>query len=486
MKLKNILKGINYTLENGDLEINITNISDSSKKISNDGLFICIDGTKTDGHEFIKDAIKKGAKAVIVTKNINVANKTIAVIKLDDSRSAMSDIAANFYGNKFSFKFIGLTGTNGKTTTSFMIRSILMKDNMNVGVIGTSGVFFNSECLRGEDLTTPDPLELFKYLNILEKKSADVVVCEMSAHALYFKKNRGVMTDIAVFSNLTEDHLDFFGNMENYGRAKMSYFSGDASKIGLVNIDDELGRKIQDEYNIPIYSYSVLKKADFYATKINLKKRSFVFTSASEKIKIKLTMPGIYNVYNALSAAGVCTLLGMKLKTIKFGLENMSEVAGRFNVYDFGKKGKVILDFAHTPDGLEKVLTAARGLVRKNGKLISVFGCGGNRDKNKRPIMGEISGTIADYTIISIDNPRYEEPYSVMEDIAVGIKKTSSPYEIVMPREKAIERAVELASKNDVIVVSGKGVEPYYEVKGVKHVYHEDEVIKSLQLRYKK
>ena len=247
-----------------------------------------------------------------------------------------------------------------------------------------------------------------------------------------------------------------------------------------------MGKEIQDDYKIPIYSYSCKKEADFYATKINLKRSSFVFNHSLGKYKITVGIKGLYNIYNALSVASVAVILGISERYIKEGLALLPEIRGRFNIFDFGKKGKVILDFAHTPDGLEKVLTATKELKGKRGKLISVFGCGGNRDKAKRPIMGEISGSIADYTIISIDNPRFEEPYSVMEDIAEGLKKIDAPYEIVMPREKAIERAIELSSKHDIIVVSGKGVEPYYEVKGKKYEYHEDEVIKNLQIKYKK
>ena len=486
MKLVKLFKGIDYTLVNGTLDKNINKICDSSKKVTENSIFICIEGTKQDGHKYIGEVIKKKVSCIVIEKDVNINFKDITVIKVKNAREVMSDLAANFYGKTFNFKFIGFTGTNGKTTSSFMLRSILMSEGKNVGLIGTSGVFFNNETIRGEDLTTPDPIELYKILNIFQKKKADYVVAEMSAHALYFTKNRGIMTDIAVFSNLTQDHLDFFGTMENYGKAKMAYFSPNMSRIGIVNIDDELGKSIQDDYKIPIYSYSCNGKADFYATKINLKRNSFVFNHSHSSFKIKLSMPGLYNIYNALSAVSAAVMLGIPEKYIKLGLLNLPEIAGRFNVFDFGKKGKVVLDFAHTPDGLLKVLTAAREYKGKKGRIISVFGCGGNRDKGKRPIMGEISGTYADYTIISIDNPRYEKPYSVMEDIAEGLKKIDARYEIIMPREKAIERAIELSSKHDVIVVSGKGVEPYYEVNGKKYEYHEEEIIKSLQLKYRK
>lgn len=352
--------------------------------------------------------------------------------------------------------------------------------------MGTSGVFVDEEMIRGEDLTTPDPIEMFELLAEFEKRRVDFVISEISAHALHFRKNRGIMSDIAVFSNLTQDHLDFFGSMENYGKAKASYFSEEMARIGVVNIDDELGRDIQSEYNIPIYSYSIVDSADFVAKNINLKKKSFVVSFHKTRLKIKLTLSGEYNVYNALSAISTSVLLGVPSKYIIAGLRNMKEIPGRFNIFNFENHGKVILDFAHTPDGLDKILTASKLYLGREGRLISVFGCGGNRDRAKRPIMGEISGIIADYTIISIDNPRFEDPYIVMEDVAVGLKNIGAEYEIIIPREKAIERAIQIAKKGDVIVVSGKGVEPYYEVNGVKLPYHEEEIIAELQTKYRK
>lgn len=485
MKLEQLLSGEEYEVLQGSIAIEIDAITEKSGEVKKNSLFICIEGTKIDGHKFAGEAIKNGAKALVVSKDIKVP-KTIAVIKVKDTRESMSNIAANFFGRKFSFKFVGITGTNGKTTTTFMLKSILTSWKKRVAVIGTSGVFIDDETIRGEDLTTPDPLEMFELLNEFERRRVDYVISEVSAHALYFRKNRGIMSDIAIFSNLTQDHLDFFGSMENYGRAKLSYFSEEMARIGVVNIDDELGRSIQSEYNIPIYSYSLLDSADFVAKNVNLKKKTFVACFHKTKLKVKITMSGQYNVYNALSAIATSVLLGVPSKQITAGLKNMKEIPGRFNIFDFGKRGKLILDFAHTPDGIEKILTAAKLHLGRDGRLISVFGCGGNRDRAKRPIMGEISGSIADYTIISIDNPRFEDPYIVMEDVAVGLKNIGAEYEIIMPREKAIERAIQIAKKGDVIVVSGKGVEPYYEVNGEKLPYHEEKVIAELQAKYNK
>lgn len=485
MKLESLLSGEEYEVLQGSLEIEIEGITEKSGQSKKNFLFICIEGTKIDGHKFAGDAIKNGAKVLLVSKNIKVS-KNITIIKVKDTRESMSNIASNFYGKNFSFKFVGITGTNGKTTTTFMLKSILNSWKKKVAVVGTSGVFVDEEMIRGEDLTTPDPIEMFELLAEFEKRRVDFVISEISAHALHFRKNRGIMSDIAVFSNLTQDHLDFFGSMENYGKAKASYFSEEMARIGVVNIDDELGRDIQSEYNIPIYSYSIVDSADFVAKNINLKKKSFVVSFHKTRLKIKLTLSGEYNVYNALSAISTSVLLGVPSKYIIAGLRNMKEIPGRFNIFDFENHGKVILDFAHTPDGLDKILTASKLYLGREGRLISVFGCGGNRDRAKRPIMGEISGIIADYTIISIDNPRFEDPYIVMEDVAVGLKNIGAEYEIIIPREKAIERAIQIAKKGDVIVVSGKGVEPYYEVNGVKLPYHEEEIIAELQTKYRK
>lgn len=486
MKLNKLLKNIDHSILQGKTNIEITGITDRSKDIKPGYLFICLEGRTFDGHNYIEKAIESGAVAICVSKRRMYYNPAITVICVEDTRETMSYLAQNFYGNNFSFKFVGVTGTNGKTTSTFMLKSVLNSAGYRVGVIGTSGVFFEEEELRGEDLTTRDPLEMFELLNIFEEKKADFVLAEISAHALELRKNRGIISDIAIFTNLTEDHLDFFKDMERYGKAKQSYFVREQANFGVINIDDLFSAEIIKTIDIPYTTISVYGDADYSAKKINFKKKSFVVKTPSQKYKIMLTMPGVYNIHNALGVIAAAEKLGICKVDIISGLKFMPEIAGRFNVFDFGKHGTVILDFAHTPDGLEKVLTVGRELCKKrNARLISVFGCGGNRDRAKRPIMGQISGTIADHTIISIDNPRYEDPFEVMDDIAVGLKERNASYDIVMPREDAIEKAVIMAKKNDIIIVSGKGVEPFYEVNGIKHPYNEAEVIKNLQKKYK-
>lgn len=476
MKLTHLLKDLKFEVLNGELTKDVKGISDKSRESKKDYIFFAIVGTKVSGENYIKEAVDNGVSCVIVENEQDNYLDDVTYIKVDSVRKAMSIISKNFYmPHGINFKLIGITGTNGKTTTSFMIGETLYNAGYNVCVVGTSGIFINGEELRGEGLTTPDPIDLFRLFSFCSSIYIDYIIMEVSAHALALDKIYGLVFDYAIFSNLTEDHLDFFGDMQTYGKAKLKLFDKNFSKCAIVNLDDDFGKTIHLLRGDDIITYG--RQAEYEIKKLT--NNSFNLRYNNKNARIKLTMPGVYNFYNAASAIAVLIREKISIKTIKKSLKNLKIVSGRFNVFKTKNHGRVILDFAHTPDGLEKLLTNVKEVVG-NGRIISLFGCGGNRDKQKRPIMGEISAKNSDFTIISIDNPRYENADSVMRDIEVGVKKISDNYEIIMPRSKAIQHAISMSSPSDVVVVSGKGTEPYYEIDGVKDFYREDIVIQSV------
>lgn len=481
MKLTQVLKGIRFEKFGKDVEI--ANIEHNSKNVKHGALFLCLKGSTTDGSTFINEAIQNGASAIVVDSQFFEENKDkkkditskCTLIVVENTREIFGYICKNFYlTTSLDLKLIGVTGTNGKTTISFMIAQGLMSAGFSVGVIGTSGIFVNGEQVKGEGLTTPDPVEMYQTLAFFNDIFVDYVVMEVSAHALYLNKLNGLTFDYGIFTNLTEDHLDYFKTMENYGNAKASFFS--MVDKAIINVDDEFGNELYNQ--ISGYKKSVsLIDGDY--TYNNNKSTTTIYYN-NKKLKLKSYLKGLYNSTNTTQAFAVLTEIIQKNKIIKRSFKNLLIIGGRFNEFKSKYHGKVILDFAHTPDGLEKILTSAKDIVGKNGKLYSVFGCGGNRDKAKRSIMGEVSGKIADYTFISIDNPRYEDENIVMADIESGIKKVTNDYTIVMPRSMAILKAYLMSKPNDVIVVSGKGMEPYYDVMGEKRLYREDLVIKSI------
>lgn len=479
MKLYRLLNGIEFEVLAGELSMEISSISDNSKDCSDGSLFFSIVGTRVDATGYVDEAIKNGATAIILEKEFDVENlsRDVTIIKVRSVRAVVGLVAKNFYcPNGYSFKIVGITGTNGKTTTSFIIGDALWLQNKNVCVVGTSGIFVNGKCLRGEALTTPDPIELqslFKFLNEIE---VDYVVMEVSAHALDLEKTAGVCFDYSIFTNLTEDHLDYFKTMENYGAAKEKLFLKNKSKVSIINLSDNFGLKISQK--IDAISYGV---GDFDYKISPISNNSFWLEHNNKRTKYRMNISGVYNIYNAVAAIVVLEHEGASSRFIKKYLKHLKIIDGRYNEFRVFGYGKVVLDFAHTPDGLDKLLDNVRANMNGNGRLISVFGCGGNRDRGKRSIMGKVSGAKADYTIISIDNPRFEAADAVMGDIEIGVKQMTNNYEIIMPRSQAIKRAILMSGEDDVVVISGKGTEPYYEVNGKKEFYREDIVIDCIK-----
>lgn len=487
MKVGEIFKDINVKIY-GDENVEIEGLYHESNKVKNNGLFFAIEGTKVDGKIFIGDAIKNGAKAVVSNKEVKLPNGIVNIV-CENEREVMSLASNNFYGKPSQDLFIvGVTGTNGKTTTTFMLESMFKNAGKKVGIIGTNGVYIDGRKLD-VNLTTPDPIYLQKTLKKMKDNGVDIVCMEVSAHALELQKIRGVMTDIAMFTNLTQDHLDFFYDMENYYSAKADFFGLDYAKYGVINYDDPYGKRLFEQAKIPCLTYARgenvrnNRQANFRIVDIlavnemhtkNGQKFDVFTIKGNENVKLKLK--GGFNVSNALGVVGAGLLYGLSLEQISKGIEKLERVDGRFNSFDLQGR-TIIIDYAHTPDGLENILVACNEL-KKDKKLYCVFGCGGNRDRDKRPKMGRIASELADYVLITSDNPRFEDPLEIAKEIETGV--VGENYEIQEDRGDAIRKAITMSEKGDVILIAGKGSEPYIDINGVKKPYQDERVIREI------
>ena len=472
MNLKDVLKDIDCVIY-GNENVEIENLTHNSKEENKNGLFFAINGNNFNGEDYAFEAIGNGAKVIVSENKLAKEIETNVVVK--DIRKAMSLIARNYYNNPAEkMLLIGVTGTNGKTTTTYMLKSIFEKAGKKVGVIGTNGVVINNQKVL-TDFTTPDPILLQKILREMVEKNVEVVCMEVSAHALELQKLWGVMTDIALFTNLTLDHLDYFKTMDNYFEAKRKFFTPDYARFGVVNIDDPYGKIIYNSSEIPLISYSKLqeniKNSDISASDIKLltKDQEFIVKTMKGEFKVKLNMLGNFNVSNALGAIAAAIMAGVNKKHIISALNSLEQVDGRFNSF-WHNGARIIVDYAHTPDGLENILKAAKEFTQN--KLISVFGCGGNRDTSKRHVMGEISSRLADLTIITTDNPRNEDPMDIIEGIERGV--VNNNYILEIDRVTAIKKALNLTKYGDTVVITGKGAENYFDINNEKVPYQTD------------
>lgn len=469
MRLADLLKDV--CIINGATrdDIEVTGIATDSKEVKRGDLFIALEGRVYDGHNFIAEAIARGASAVVASK---LTIKDSILVK--DTRKAYAQICANFYGNpEKKLKLIAVVGTNGKTTTAHILQHIFNYSGIKTATIGTLGFKIGSvtkDCI----LTTPDPLTLNACLDESVEQGVEVVIMEVSAHAIYFEKVSNLTFDLGIFTNLSQDHLDFFENLQHYKAVKASFFSSNNIKFGIINSDDKLGQQILACPAPLKVSYGIKSPSDVFAIDIEQDREGSWFTLNAFDIisSINLPLPGIYNIYNTLAAITSALALKVPIKSIKLALHSLSPPEGRFNVINTDKM--VIIDYAHTPDGLENLLKAA--LMLKKRRLITVFGCGGNRDKTKRPIMGAISQKYSDLVILTSDNPRLEEPADIIADIASGMQEG---YISVPDRGEAIKMALALAKEEDIIVIAGKGAEQYLDTKGVKIPYSDMEEVKK-------
>ena len=467
MILKELLQKVEVKEVVGTLETEISGLTADSKHVMDGDMFICFRGGENDGHSYAAEAVASGAVAVVAERKLDLP---VCQLLVENGRKAMSDFARAFYGDPAQkLNIIGVTGTNGKTTTAHMLASILNGAGENCALIGTLGVCYANREIA-PSLTTPDPIFLHKIFADMVACGVKYVVMEVSAHAIYYDKIAGIRFSHCIFTNCTEDHLDFFKDMESYAAVKRSLFTQQRCGCAIVNTDDTVGASLMNG-EVRAFGYALENPADVFAVDVyeSVRGSRFVLNLFDDLYEVELHMAGRHNVYNAMAASACAKLLGVKTVDIGKGLSGLKKVSGRLeHVGDF-RGADIFVDFAHTPDGLEKSLSALKTHCR--GKLICVFGCGGNRDAQKRPVMGEVSGRIADFTVLTSDNPRYEDPFDIIVQIEEGLRKASKNYVIVADREKAIGYAVDKLSEGDVLLIAGKGGETYQEIMGVRHIY---------------
>lgn len=485
MKLKEMLVGLEGLKVKGDLEQDIKEIESNSKKVKENYLFIAIKGFDVDGHQYIGNAIENGATAVMVEEGCNLKElaipEGITVVMARNTREALAICSANFYGNPSrKFKLIGVTGTKGKTTTTFMIKEILEKAGKKVGLIGTIATYRNGKKVKDSDRTTPESLDLQREFAQMVEAGVEAVVMEVSSQSLKLHRVDGCEFDIVLFTNFSEDHISpkEHPDMQDYFNSKLKLF--EMCKVGITNADDLYGAKIPRLFpDSNIVTYGIDNFANVLAKDITITNSyvDFKVKVTDRNERVKTCIPGRFSVYNSLAAICVAQKFGISPEIVKQALVEV-RVPGRSELIDNKKEIPIMIDYAHSPESLENILQAVKSYTR--GRVISVFGCGGDRDSGKRPIMGEISGRIADCTIITSDNPRTEDPQKIVEQIEEGIKKTKGKYKVVVDRTEAIKEAIKMANKRDIIVLAGKGHEPYQEINGEKHPYDERIIVKEI------
>ena len=485
MNLKNILVGLEKLKGKGNLDIEINGIESNSKKVKDGFLFIAIKGFSTDGHEYIQDAIENGARAIIIEDGYDVKKlknyEDITIIMTQNTREALAVAASNFYGNPTrKLKLIGVTGTKGKTTTTYMIKEILEKAGKKVGLIGTIAVYINGKKMKDSDRTTPESIELQQIFAKMVEDGVEVAVMEVSSQSLKLNRVTGCEFDYVIFTNFSEDHIspNEHPDMEDYFQSKLKLFK--MCKNGIVNVDDLHGAKIPSLFpENNIVTYGIDNSANLLAKDITITNlyADFKVKITDRNERIKTGIPGRFSVYNSLAAICIAQKFGISSEIIREALLEV-RVPGRSELVDNKKEIPIMIDYAHSPESLENILRAVKSYTR--GKVICVFGCGGDRDSGKRPIMGEISGKIADFTIITSDNPRTENPEKIVEQIEDGIKKTKGNYKVVVDRKAAIEEAIKMAGKTDIVILAGKGHEPYQEINGEKYPFDERIIVKEI------
>ncbi len=483
MKLMNVVGNMNEEFKlvgkNVNLDaVEITSLCTDSRKVENGAMFFCIPGLKVDAHSFAPKAYEAGAAALVVERELDIPCPQVLV---KDVREAMSLMAAAFYENPAKeLKLIGITGTKGKTTTSYMVKSILETAGHKVGMIGTVGSMIGETQIPTK-LTTPDPIDFQALLRQMADAGVKFVVMEVSAHAMELRKLAGMRFTVAAFTNLSQDHFDMFGDMENYRAAKMRLFTPDMCDYAVYNKDDVLVAETMEKIAIPNQAFGICRNAEVFGRNIEREERSTSFTLTFNRrfqVEIDIYMTGLFNVYNAMTAAILCDAVGVTPSAIREGLSRVKNVPGRVETLDIGTDYRVILDYAHSPDALENVLKTVRETAKK--RVIALFGCGGDRDHEKRPVMGEIGGRLADYCILTSDNPRSEDPNVILKAIEDGIRQTRGEYTVIENRREAIRYALNIAESGDTIVLAGKGHETYQEIKGVKYPFDEKIVVQEL------
>ncbi len=477
MKLEQLIQSIEALEILGSTDVEITGIAYDSRKVQPGSLFVCIKGYQSDGHLYTKSAIERGAAAILCQDEIGGVD--VPVIRVKNSRKALSFLSAAWYGNPSSkMKMIGITGTNGKTTCTYLIKGILENCGYQVGLIGTNQNMIGQEVLPSER-TTPESLELNALLSDMYEKGCNYVVMEVSSHSLYLDRVAEIHFDVGVLTNITQDHLDFHKTMDAYANAKALLF--ERCDVAVLNQDDARYDMMAQNAG-KVLSYGINADCDLKATDIEINRNgtSFRVHTKEESYLSLLPIPGRFSVYNALAAIGVGMACGIPSGFMKLALKQQKGVKGRLEIVETGTDYTVIIDYAHAPDGLYNVLSTINEFKEK--RVITLFGCGGDRDKTKRPIMGKIAGELSDYVIVTSDNPRTEDPMAIIRDVEQGVKETACPYEVIENRIEAIRHGMDIARPGDILLLAGKGHETYQILRDrTIHLDEREVVLEYLQ-----
>ncbi len=475
MRLSKLIQAVENSqiLYEGDWEREILTLSVDSRKKQPSALFFCLSGGEKDGHLYAQEAVKNGAVAVVAQKPLPIF---VPQIIIEDTREGLAKFAAMFHEKPCEdLKIIAVTGTNGKTTTTHILQSIFEESDKKTGIIGTLGIRYG-EIQQPCPLTTPDPIQLQEIFAQMRAAGVEYVFMEVSAHALYYKKVAGITFTACIFTNLTQDHLDFFPSMAAYGAAKELLFFSEACPLAIVNGDDEFGREMGErrlKHGGKTIFYGLNTPADAFAviTHEGLNGSECMFNVHDELCRASLSLSGRHNIYNALAATACAVELGIPAEDISFGLQKLQRVKGRLEKVASYQKAEIFVDFAHTPDGLAKSLDALKKHCK--GRLICLFGCGGNRDKSKRPLMGETVAKRCQFCVLTSDNPRYEDPLDILADIEKGYRRFSTRYVVVPNRARAIEYALDYLREGDILLIAGKGGEEEQEIMGIKYPFND-------------
>jgi UDP-N-acetylmuramoyl-L-alanyl-D-glutamate--2,6-diaminopimelate ligase len=469
VELKKIFKNIEFELKAGNLTKNIAEIKYDSRKIKKNNLFIAISGFETDGHQYISQAIENGASTVVIEKEISEYKNGITYIKVENSRKTMAEIAKTFFDDPLKeINLIGITGTNGKTTTSYLLYSIVKEYTDKAALFGTIKNIIGDKELDS-NRTTAESIDLYRCFSKMRDEGINYGVMEVSSHALDLYRVYGMKFAAAVFTNISPEHLNYHKTLENYREVKSKLFSQlTHQQFAIINIDDQNGTYIKEKSQGDNYCYSLdSKSADLYTTEFKFHQKGMEYKTGGRINSIfKLNLGGIFNIYNSLAAILTANLLGIEEETIKKALNKTKSVPGRFEIINAGQDFQIVVDYAHTPDGMKNVLETASAMEKN--RLIVLFGCGGDRDRSKRAAMAKLAEKYADYTIVSNDNPRSEAPAKIFTEIKKGFSKDFSDYEIIADRKKAIKKAIEIAEKDDLIMLLGRGHEKYQVLKDGK------------------
>lgn len=472
MKLQELLRGVAVKSSTAADDLEIREVRYDSRAVQTGDLFVAIRGFATDGHQYIGKAIEQGAVAVVCEE----APAGVPAVVVENARQALAEIAANRFGHPAdSMVMMGVTGTNGKTTTTYLVKHMLEDAGHKVGLIGTNQDLIGDEVIETER-TTPESYELHALFARMRDAGCTHVIMEVSSHSLVLDRVHGIRFAVGAFTNLTQDHLDFHKTMEEYRKAKAILFA--ISDKGVINLDDDAAQAMLADAKCPCLTFSCEKDAaDLTAKNIRLHADGVEFVAATkgEIARVKLPIPGHFSVENALAALGMVLQTGMPLSDAAHSLATATGVKGRVEVVPTNTDYTVLIDYAHTPDGVENVLRAVRGFAK--GRVVALFGCGGDRDRTKRPKMGKIAAKLADFCVVTSDNPRTEDPKAIIDDILEGMKGTKTSMQVIVDRPEAIRWAMAHAKKDDVIVLMGKGHETYQEVNHVKHHMDEREIV---------